>query len=106
MRRTICHAEVRILNPGSVADEIRERFATWFTIQKADLVFSSALRDTGDANAHLKWLLGMLEHERKLIRRLQDQGLQMIARVYCNQLPVLIEPESFYLAHKLHVPIE
>lgn len=82
MRHAFCHVEIRMLDAGNVADEVRHRFETWFVSDKADLVFRSALRDTGDVNAHLKWFHGMLQHERKFIRRLQSRGLRIVARVY------------------------
>jgi hypothetical protein len=106
MRDAFCQVEIRMLDAGNFADEVRHQLKTWFVSDKADLVFRSALRETGDVNAHLKWFHGMLLHERKFIRRLQSQGLRIVARVYCDQLPVVIEPESLLLGHKLHLPIE
>ena len=100
------YAEVRILDASNVAARIRERFETWFVADKDDLVFRSWILETDDINSHLKWLLGMLVHERKFIRQLQSEGVQFVVRVYCERLPIYIEPESLMLPHKLHLPVE
>lgn len=70
------------------------------------MVLRSALQDTGDVNAHLKWLFMCLEHDRKQVKRLQENGARVIVRVVCAGLPLSIEPESLLLMHKLHLPVE
>jgi hypothetical protein len=106
MRHASCHVEIRMLDVDGVADEVRRRLETWFVADESDLVFRSALRDTGDVNAHLKWFAAMLGHQRKFIRQLQSRGVRIVTRVYRDRLPLLIEPESLLLGHKLHLPIE
>jgi hypothetical protein len=78
----------------------------WFVPDGGDLVFRSQLRDCGDVNLHLHWLHGMLQHERKLIRRMHDEGTNLVVRIYCDRLPIKLAPESLLLAHKMHLPTE
>ncbi len=106
MRTAHCHVEVRVINPASRGDEIRRKFETWFVLDGSDLVFRSQLRNSVDPNEQLKWLHRMLRSERKFVRRLQGQGLEIVIRIYCDRTPITIQPESLLLAHQLHLPIE
>jgi hypothetical protein len=106
-RQAHCNVEVRIINPSAtVAALFTGLHRTWFVPDAEDLVFRSWLHDTGDVNKHLKWLYAMLQHDRKLIRRLDAEGARWMVRISCDHLPVTIMPESLLLAHKLHLPIE
>lgn len=106
MRKAACQVEVRAVRPSTAAVEFLRRFGTWFVSDGEDFVFRSPLRNTTDPNEHLQWFHGMLAHDRKLIRRLQEQGLSLVVRISCDRLPLVIASESLLLAHKLNLPTE
>jgi len=106
MRQAKCHVEVRATNPTPATAKLLGRFGAWFVPAGDDLVFRSQLRDCGDVNQHLQWLHGMLQHERKLIRRLDAEGAGLSVRIYCDRLPITLAPESLLIAHQMHLPIE
>jgi hypothetical protein len=106
MRPGYCHVEVRAFGIQPDDDVFWCRGGDWFVAEQGDMVFTSALTDTGDINAHLKWLFMVLEFERKKMKQLQDQGVRVVVRVSCTNLPIRIEPDSLLLMHKLHLPVE
>ena len=102
----IRQVEIRAVAPSAAIVELRRRLETWFVQEGEDFVFRSRLEGSVEVSDHLKWFQGMLRHERKLIRRLQDQGLNLVVRIYCKRLPVVIEPEGLLVAHQLRLRVE
>jgi hypothetical protein len=107
MSSPTCQVEIRAVRPSAAVIELRRRFENCFVADGADFVFRSPLPDSNDADEQLKWFHGTFQHHRKLLRRLQDQGLNLVVRVRSDRrLPLILSPESLLLAHQLHVPVE
>jgi len=106
-RHAHCNVEVRAINPSTAGAAALARFgSTWFVQDGDALVFRSQLHESGDVDQHMHFLFRMLQHGRKLFRRLRAEGMDLVVRVYCDRLPVKIAPESLLLGHKMQLPIE
>jgi len=99
-------AAVRLIKPGMTPEEMPFGLGTWFRLERGDLVFESPLQDAPDPNDHLKWFYGMLWHDRKFFKRVQDKGVKVVASIHTSQKTLVLEPESLLLAHKLRMRLE
>jgi hypothetical protein len=102
----VFHVEVRAVLPRGGGVELRHHLGTWFKSEGDDLVFRSALPDTVDVNEHLKWFDGLLQFDRKILRRIDEQGANMVIRILTDSPSFKLSPEAVLLAHRLHLPIE
>jgi hypothetical protein len=101
-----CYVEVRIISPGPRASSFTAEGQTWFVADGADLVFQSRLEQDVPVSDHLKWLHGMLEFQRKQMRTLQEDGVDMVCRIRVRGRTVSIEPEALLLMHQCHLRTE
>jgi hypothetical protein len=92
--------------PKTTAEKILKKFPTYFRAEGEDLVFHSWLADQDSATEHLKWLLGVVQFERKFFRKLEAGGAAAVVAIRSHTRPLCIEPEALLLAHKLHLVTE
>jgi hypothetical protein len=71
-----------------------------------DFVFQSRLQPDVSVSEHLKWLHGMLQFERKKLRKLQEDGVDMVCCIRLRERSLTIEPEALLLMHQLHLRTE
>jgi hypothetical protein len=98
--------EVRVISPGVRASSVTGEQRTWFVPDGEDLVFRSRLPDGASVSEHLKWLHGMLQFQRKHLRQLQEDGVNMVCRIGVRGRSLLIEPEALLLMHHCHLRTE
>jgi hypothetical protein len=98
--------EVRIINPGDKANTFTSKRQTRFLPDGKDFVFPSRLPETASVSEHLKWLHGMLYFERKQLRQLQENGLEIICRIRTRSRSLDIDPEALLLMHQCHLRTE
>jgi hypothetical protein len=101
-----CFVEVRVIKPGARASSFTGAEQTWFAPDGEDFVFPSRLKPTASVSEHLKWLHGMLEFERKRLRQLQENGVDMVCSVRVRARTLSIEPEALLLMHQCHLRTE
>ena len=58
------------------------------------------------ADAHLKWFHGTLNFDRKRLRRLQDQGLNLVLRVTVRGGACRLSPDAVLAVHLFRIPLE
>jgi hypothetical protein len=98
-----CFVELRVVKAGPRASS----FATaGFTPDGEDFVFQSRLEPTDSVSEHLKWLHGIFQFERRRLRKLQEDGVDMVCRIRVRGRTVSIEPEALLLMHKCHLRTE
>lgn len=71
-----------------------------------DFVFNSRLAPDVSVSEHLKWLHSILQFERKWLRKLQEDGVDMVCRIRVRGRTVTIEPEALLLMHQCHLRTE
>ena len=101
-----CNVEVRIISPGPRACSITAERASWFVSDGADLVIQSRLEQDTPVSDHLKWLYGVLQFQRKQLRTLQEDGVDMVCRIRVRCRIFSIEPEALLLMHQCHLRTE
>jgi hypothetical protein len=101
-----CYVEVRIISPGPRASSITAERASWFVPDGADLVLQSRLEEETPVSDHLKWLQGVLQFQRKHLRNLQEDGVDMVCRIRVRCRTFSIEPEALLLMHQCHLRTE
>jgi hypothetical protein len=101
-----CFVEVRVIKPGMQASSFTGSGQTWFTPDGEDFVFASRLEPTASVSEHLKWLHGMLQFERKRLRQLQEDGVDMFCSIRVRARTLSIEPEALLLMHQCHLRTE
>lgn len=77
-----------------------------FVADGEDFVFRLRLQPDVSVSEHLKWLHGMLHFERKRLRKLQEDGVDMVCRIRVRERSLIIEPEALLLMHQLHLRTE
>ena len=98
--------EVRVINPGPRASSLAEANQTWFKADGDDFVCDSRLDPTASVSDHLKWLHGVFQFERKKLRKLQEDGVEMVCRIRLKTRTLSIEPEALLLIHQCHLRTE
>jgi hypothetical protein len=101
-----CNVEVRIISPGPRACSITAERASWFVSDGADLVIQSRLEQDTPVSDHLKWLQGILQFQRRQLRTLQEDGVDMVCRIRVRCRNFAIEPEALLLMHQCHLRTE
>ena len=97
--------EVRIFNGKLLAESFGKSENGW-CLDDCDLVFSSRLDSESSISEHLKWLRGMLQFERKKLKNLQANGVDMACLIRVKARVVSIEPEALLLMHECHLRTE
>ena len=97
--------EVRIINPGTKANSFTSAQRERFVPDGKDFVFASRLGDAS-VSEHLQWLHGMLYFERKQLRQLQENGLDIVCRIRTRARSLDIDPEALLLMHQCHLRTE
>jgi len=80
--------------------------ADFFTEEKEDFVFRSALGAGHSITEHLKWLHGMLQHDSGLFKKAQQDGYDIVLQIHSEVKEFTVQPEALLLPHKLHLPVE
>lgn len=102
---TLAPVEIRIGCPGPLSRDIASR-VSFFKPDGNDLVFPSWLAADKPIDEHLKWLYGMLQHERKFFRRLEASGVSIVVFIRSQNRELSLTPEALLLMHKFHLPTE
>ena len=105
-RMNKCYVEVRIISPGPRSGSFTPQEQTGFVADGADFVFQSRVGQDVSVSEHLKWLHGMLQFQRKQLRTLQEDGVDMVCRIRVRARTVSIEPEALLLMHQCHLRTE
>jgi hypothetical protein len=77
-----------------------------FSEEKDDLVFRSSLGQGHTLTKHLKWMLGMVQHDSAEFKRARQEGLDIVLQIKSESADFCLEPEALLLPHKLHLPVE
>ena len=101
-----CFVEVRVIKPGVRASSFTTARQTWFVADGEDFVFPSRLDPTASVSEHLKWLHGMLQFERKRLRQLQEDGVDMVCSIRVRGRTLSVEPEALLLMHQCRLRTE
>ncbi len=70
-----------------------------------DLVVESALPATAPLNDHLVWLWGMLKHERRYLKSLQNEGANFEIQVPADRKRIQIKPNAAEMLHLLGITL-
>ncbi len=97
---------VRIRNADSSFVSRLGEAAGFFRKEENDAVFYSALGDGNSVSAHLVWLHGMLQHHARSLKRVREEGADILVEIYSEARDLAIEPNAILLPHKLGIPIE
>ena len=69
--------------------------------------FRSALPSADDVNAHLIWIFGMLDLNRKLLRSMAQSGVRIVCKCkWTKSRPVVLQAKALAMAHLLGVDLE
>ena len=70
------------------------------------MVFRSALAADQPVSEHLKWLYGVLQHQRKFFRQLEASGVSVVVSIRVHDRQLHLPPEALLLMHQFHLPTE
>jgi hypothetical protein len=74
--------------------------------EKEDLVFRSSLGPGHTITEHLKWMLGMVQHDSAEFKRARQEGCDIVLQITSESADFSIEPEALLLPHKLYLPVD
>lgn len=95
--------EVCIVNPGPHAEALIGKSKAEFTPRGDDYVLASGLEPTASVTDHLRWLHSLLDGDRKLLRKLQAEGVLIACRIRVRDRSFFLEPEALLLMHRFHL---
>lgn len=95
--------EICIVNPGFHAEAFTGKTKAKFTPRGDDYVLVSGLEPTASVTEHLRWLYAMLDGDRKLLRKLQVEGVLIACRIRVRDRSFFIEPGALLLLHRFHL---
>lgn len=78
----------------------------FFREEKEDLVFRSSLGAGHSIADHLKWMLGMVQHDAAHFKQAQQSGCDIVLQIQSEAADFSLPPEALLLPHKLHLPME
>jgi hypothetical protein len=97
-------AEVRVSGLSNRNETIRERLPGAI-IERGDVVLRSPLEPSKSLNEHLVWLWGMLRHQRKFLKNLQQEGGKLTCRCEVPIGKVRLLPNAAEMLHLLEMEI-
>ncbi len=80
--------------------------ASFFKPDDSDVVFYSAQGEGYSVSDHLVWLHGMLQHHSKPLKRMRDNGADIIVEIHSDSRDLVIDSNALLLPHKLGIPME
>jgi len=97
-------AEVRVSGLTNRKEYIRERLAG-AVIEQGDVVVRSPLDSSKPLNEHLVWLWGMLKHQRRFLKNLQQEGGKLTCRCTVPKGGVTLLPNAAEMLHLLEMEL-
>jgi hypothetical protein len=97
-------AEVRVSGLSNRKESIRERLPGAI-IEKGDVVMRSPLDPSKSLNEHLVWLWGMLKHQRRFLKNLQQEGGKLTCRCEVPKGDVRLLPNAAEMLHLLEMDL-
>ncbi len=97
-------AEVRVSGLSSRKDSIREQLPC-AVIEHGDVVVRSPLEPSKPLNEHLVWLWGMLKHERRFLKNLQQEGGRLTCECRVPKGVVKLLPNAAEMLHLLEMEL-
>lgn len=95
--------EICVVNPGVHAAVFIGKSKATFVPRGDDYVLISGLEPTASVTEHLRWLQTLLDDDRKLLRKLQAEGVLIACRIRVRDRSFFIEPEALLLMHQFHL---
>jgi hypothetical protein len=105
MKSPASSVELRIRRPDASARNIASAIG-FFQPDGGDLIFRSALAADIPVAEHLKWLYGMLQHKRRLFRRLEASGVSVVVSIRVHDRQLQLPPGALLLMHQFHLLTE
>ena len=96
--------EVVISGLSARAELIRSKLA-FSVIKRGDVVIRSQLAPEIPLNEHLVWLWGVLKHERRFIKTLQDEGGTLLCMCKVPKGKASILPNGAEMLHLLNMEL-
>jgi len=97
-------AEVRLSGVYERRESIRTRFPN-IVIEHGDLVLYSALDTSEPLNAHLVWLWGRLNLERRFLKNIRQCGGKLVCRCKVPRGGVRLLPNAAEMLHLLEMEL-
>jgi hypothetical protein len=97
---SMANAILRITGASAHFEPLRARLPT-VILDRGDIVVRSALSDAASLNEHLVWLWGMLNHERRMLKRLQAGGAHFSCVASVGKEPIRLLPNGAEMLHLL-----
>jgi hypothetical protein len=101
-----CFVEVRVVNPGTRTTLFSYAAKTLFVSDGDDFVCRSRLDPALDVSEHLRWLHMVLQHERKRLRQLLADGVDVFCRIRVRGRTLTIKPDALLLMHQCQLRVE
>lgn len=98
-------AVVEISGLSSERAELYRKKLPFAAIKQGKVVIQSQLDPSEPINDHLVWLWGMIHHERKLLKRLQDDEGSLTCRCEAKKGTAIIRPNGAEMLHLLNMDL-
>jgi hypothetical protein len=96
--------EVRVSGLSNRKESIRERLPAAI-IEQGDVVMRSPLDPSKSLNEHLVWLWGMLKHQRRFLKNLQQEGGKLTCICEVPKGDVRLAPNAAEMLHLLEMEL-
>jgi hypothetical protein len=97
-------AEVRVSGLSHRKESICERLPG-AVIEQGDVVMRSPLEPSKPLNDHLVWFWGMLQHQRRFLKTLQQEGGKLTCRCKVPKGGVTLLPNAAEMLHLLEMDL-
>ncbi len=101
-------ARVVVHNLGDHQAEFQKKLGAWFSLtKKGAYEFRSLLEPTEEINTHLIWLFGILDTERAFLRKLTQNGIEVVCQCRAHKSSsVLLKSKALAMAHLMGISLE